>query len=120
MANSPKPGGAHRGVVKPPNEPGPGGSRASHSYLPLAGAAGPDPFPHHRGGDGRKGSAPLGGTDSPVHPPDHRFDVHTAKMPQPASVVEPGKGAIPVNPWDVAGRPDRSVSELETERPPRR
>jgi hypothetical protein len=120
MANGPKPGGACRGAVRPPNEAGPGGNRANHSYLPLAGTAGPDPFSHHSGGDCRKGSAPLGGLVCPVHPPDHRFDVGTAKMPQPPSAIEPGKGAIPVNPRDVAGRPDRAVTELEAERRPRR
>jgi hypothetical protein len=119
MANGPKPGGARRGVVQPPNEARPGGNRANNGYLPLASAAGPDLSPH-RGGDRCKGSAPLGRTASPVHPPDHRFDVDKAKMPQPPSAIEPGKGAIPVNPWDVAGRPDRAVTELDTDRPPRR
>ncbi len=119
MANLPKSGGACRGVIKPPNEAGPGGNRASNGYLPLGGTPGPVLRPRH-GGDGRKGCVPLDGTASPVRVPGRRFDVDKAKMPQPPSAIAPGKGAIPVIPWDASGRPIRAVGELDAERPPRR
>jgi hypothetical protein len=57
---------------------------------------------------------------SPVRPPDHRFNVDHAKMPQPPSATEPGRGAIPVNPWDDAGRPNRVEPEPVLPREPRR
>jgi hypothetical protein len=57
---------------------------------------------------------------SPVHPPDHRFNVNHAKMPQPPSAIEPGKGAVPVNPWDAAGRPNHVVPDPDLPREPRR
>ena len=119
MAHSPKSGGNRRGLVNPPNQAGPGGNRAGHSYLPLGGSEQPGIRPHHDGGDRRHGCVPLGGMGSPVNPPDHRFDVGTAKMPQPASAVEPGRGAIPVNPWDTAGRPSRVIAEPEIPKEPR-
>jgi hypothetical protein len=120
MAHSPKPGGTRRGVVHPPNQADPGGNRANHSYLPLGGSAHPGTPPHRDGGDRRNGCVPLGGMASPVHPPDHRFDVDTAKMPQPPSALEPGRGAIPVNPWDAAGRPNHVTAEPDIPREPRR
>ena len=120
MAQSPKPGGALRGVVKPPNEAGPGGNRACNSYLPLGGAAGPGLACDHGGGDRRRGCVPLGGMASPVHAPGHRFDVDTAKMPQPPSAIEPGKGAVPVNPWEASSRRDLGVIETEIPRESRR
>ena len=120
MAHSPKPGDARWGVVKPSNEAGAGGNRANSSYLPLGGSAGPLNASSLGGGDRHKGSVPLGGTASPILPPDHRFDVDMAKMPQPPSALEPGKGAIPVNPGDAMGRPNRAVSEPDAEKPPRR
>jgi hypothetical protein len=120
MAHSPKRGGALRGVVKPPNEAGPGGNRARNSYLPLDGTTGPRLACDHGGGDRRHGCVPLDGIASPVHPTCHRFDVETSKMPQPPSEIEPGKGAIPVSPWDAAGRPNRAAADLEILREPGR
>jgi hypothetical protein len=120
MAKSPMPESVRRGVIKPPNEAGPGGNRAANGYLPLGGSASPGIPSNLGGGDHRNGSAPLGGVASPVHIPDHRFNVDTAKMPQPASAIEPGKGAIPVNPWDAQGKPNRAVSEPDADKPPRR
>jgi hypothetical protein len=119
MAKSPTPGGVRPGVVTPPNVMGAGGSRANNGYLPLAGAKGPA-LPLNHGGGRRNGSAPLGGMASPVHLPDNRFDVGKAKMPQPPSAIEPGKGAIPVNPWDAAGQPSRALTQPDSEKPPRR
>ena len=120
MAHSVKPGGASRGVIKPPNEARPGGSRANSSYLPLVGAAAPRLACDHDGGDRRQGCVPLAGVASPVHPPDHRFDVETSKMPQPPSAIEPGKGAIPVNPWNADGRPNVVSRDSEMPRQPSR
>ena len=107
MAHSPKSGDARRGIVQPPNEDGPGGNRAHNGYLPLVGAAGPLPPGGPVCGDRRNGSFPLGEIVSPVQLPAQRFDVETAKMPQPPSAIELGRGAIPVVPWDAAGRPSR-------------
>jgi hypothetical protein len=119
MAKSPMPGGARRSHVTPPNEAGAGGNRANNGYLPLAGAKG-SVRPLNHGGDRRNGSAPLGGMASPVHLYDHRFDVSKAKMPQPPSAIEPGKGAVPVNPWDAEGEPNHALTQPDSGRPPRR
>ena len=120
MAHSPKSGDARWGVVKPSNEAGPGGNRANNSYLPLDGSAGPLPTGGPGGGDRRNGCVPLGGIASPVRLPDERFDFETAKMPQPPSAIEPGKGAIPVNPWNAAGRPNQAGPESVIPREPGR
>lgn len=119
MAHSPK-AGASRVVVKPPNEAGPCGNRASNSYAPLARTAGPHLACDHGGRNRPRGCVPLDGVASPVHPPAHHFDVETAKMPQPPSAIEPGRGAIPVDPWDTAGRPNRAAADAEIPREPRR
>lgn len=119
MAKSPMPGGARRGIVAPPNEAGAGGNRANNSYLPLAGAKA-TALPIDHGGDRSHGSAPQGGISIPVHPRDHRFDVRKAKMPQPPSAIEPGKGAIPVNPWNATGEPNHALPQPDSRRPPRR
>lgn len=113
-------GDAHRGVVKPPNGAGPGGNLANSGYLPLVGSAGPLPAAGLAVGDRRSGSFPLGRRASPVHIPGQRFDVETAKMPQPASAIEPGRGVIPVNPWNAAGQPNRAQSDSGIPRQPRR
>lgn len=52
---------------------------------------------------------------SPVQTPDHRFSVGLAKMPQPPAAVEPGKGAVPIEPFTVSGLPNRiTVPEPDT------
>lgn len=65
----------------------------------------------HRGmsSDAPKG-VPQAAT--PVVVPSARFNVATAKMPQPPSVVEPGKGAVPIMPWDSSGTPNRMGGTL--------
>ena len=120
MAKRPMPDGVRRAVVTPPNQAGPGGNRATNGYLPLGGSAGPLPPGGPGGGDRRNGCVPLGGIASPVHLPVDRFDVETAKMPQPPSAIEPGKGAIPVNPWNAAGRPNHAVPSSVIPREPGR
>lgn len=90
------------------------------------------PLPNEMLRNGDPGSSsPLGKTAGNVHPPnamihagipnngfmpmtkqasqvkgsneDLKFNVANAKMPQPPSVVDPGKGAIPVNPFQSSG-----------------
>jgi hypothetical protein len=119
MAHSPKPGATRRGVVNPPNQVSPGGNRANNGYLPLVGSTHSDVPPHQVGGDRRNGCFPLGGMPSPVRLPDHRFNVDHAKMPQPPSAIEPGRGAIPVNPWEPSGQPSRVIAEPEIPKEPR-
>jgi hypothetical protein len=103
--------------VKPANQEGPGGNCRNNGYLPLSFGMG-DVRPSNLGwgGDRRGGSNPLGGSASPVVPPNHRFDVGLAKMPQPESAVEPGKGAVPVNPWDSMGQPAKSMPTADMPR----
>jgi len=87
-----------RGVVKPSNDEmkAPIGSSAG-----LGREASPvDPPNEARGGDWRAGSYPLAGGASPVNPPNNmggdRRGFSSDNMP--ATAVEPGKGAVPVNP----------------------
>lgn len=109
-----------RDVVKPANKPGRAGARANNSFLPLAGDP-PDAHPSNETGargDRRGGSADLTPLASPVRTPDHRFNVENAKMPQPPSAFEPGKGAVPVNPF-VPGGPgiNRAYPEADMAKP---
>ena len=121
MARTPVSGGAERGVVRPPNQAGAAGSGAKNSYLPLDRKNGcVKPSDYGAGGDRRGGSADLAGQPSPVTPPNHRFDVGMAKMPQPPSAIEPGKGAVPVTPWSPTGQPNRAIPEPDTPRQPRK
>lgn len=117
MANDPLiPGGVARGVVRPANNE-PGGARANNGYLALQRVNGDVAAPNRTGGDRRGGTADLAGQASPVQPPNHRFDVGTARMSQPPSAVEPGQGAVPVNPWDAMGRPNRAATEPDMATP---
>jgi hypothetical protein len=99
-------GQVQRGVVKGSNKEGRGGDDRNNGFLPLSGGAstvhGPNQGP---GGDKRGGSFPLGGGAPMVKPPDHRFNVGDAQMPQPAATVEPGTGVVPVNPFLPSGVP---------------
>ena len=97
-------GSVQRGVVRGSNKEGPGGDGRNNGFLPLGGGA-PTVRPANNG-DKRAGSFPLGGGASPINPPNaKRFDVGMVEMPQPASAIEPGKGAIPVNPFLPGGSP---------------
>lgn len=92
-----------RHVVKP--GPATTGNRKANGFLPLTGgpsAVHPANEPGARG-DRRGGSADLRPLASPVRVPDHRFNVDDAKMPQPPSAVEPGRGAVPVIPFIPGG-----------------
>ena len=85
--------------------PGPAGNMKNNGFLGLGGGAGSvNPPNTGAGGDHRAGSFPLGGSGSPVNPPNNRrFSVGDVEMPQPASAIEPGKGAVPVNPFLPGG-----------------
>jgi len=98
-----------RDVVKAPNETDLGSAahrdRRANGYMPLTESASPvkpsnEPGP---GGDRRGGSANLAGQASPIKTPDHRFNLEDAKMPQPPSAFEPGKGSVPVQPFVPGG-----------------
>jgi hypothetical protein len=94
-----------RNVVKPANEPGRRGARAENSFLPLVGGP-PAVHPSNESGakgDRLGGSANLAERASPVKLPDHRFRLDDAQMPQPGAAVEPGRGAVPVNPFVPGG-----------------
>lgn len=98
-------GQVQRGVVKGSNDQGRGGDHRANGYLPLAGGAGsvhPANMPG-AGGDRRGGSFPLSGGAPMIAPAQHRFNVDEVQMAQPASAIEPGKGAIPVNPFLPGG-----------------
>jgi hypothetical protein len=106
------PTGVARGVCQPPNETHKGDRRAN-GYLPLAGGAPTvhDPNAHLHNGD-RGMSAPMTTEHGVVQRPDHTFNVNQVKMPQPASAVQPGHGAIPVNPFQVPGGPMGNAAVL--------
>jgi hypothetical protein len=119
MANSSRSAPRRGGAVAPPNRPDAAGNRAQNGYLPLVGTRGPV-VPHAPDGHRPEGSTPRMKMPSPVHPPDHRFDVGKAKMPQPPSAIEPGKGAIPVTPWDSDGQPNQAGPVQDIPRSPKR
>lgn len=51
-------------------------------------------------------------------PPDHRFNVANARMPQPPAPVTPGDGAVPISPWNEHGTPNLiAVPVPDTARP---
>jgi hypothetical protein len=90
-----------RNVVKPPNQEFQGLS-ATRSHTPRASVPvtrGPNSKLH--AGDAG-GSADLTRQQSPVVLPSHRFNVDDARMPQPPAAIEPGKGAVPVDPSAAA------------------
>jgi hypothetical protein len=97
-------GQVQRGVVKGSNKEGLGGDGRTNGFMPLSGGASTvQPSNMGMGGDKRSGSFPLSGGTPMVKPPEHRFNVSDVQMPQPASAIEPGKGAIPVNPFLPSG-----------------
>ena len=95
-----------RGVVKPPNESDFKGDCRTNGFLPLSGAGAPvaalnlSRFMHGDAG----GSADLARHASPVIPGNAQFAAgDPGYTPQPDSAVEPGKGAVPVNPFLASG-----------------
>jgi hypothetical protein len=94
-----------RGVVTPPNEDKFKRNRRANGSLPLTEAAG-DVCPSNerlRAGSAG-GSADLARMQSAVAPLNRPGPpVGTSGVVQVPSAVEPGKGAIPVNPFLVSG-----------------
>jgi hypothetical protein len=87
-----------RGVLQPPNQEHRGDRRAN-GFVPLMDTPGViHPFDGQQGGDRRNGTSLLNSEPSPVHPPDHRFHVDGLIMREDPCAVEPGRGAIPVEP----------------------
>ena len=98
-----------RGVVKGSNMESPAGNMKNNGFLPLGGGAGTvHPSNMGLGGDKRYGSFPLSASGAGITPPNHRFDVGKVDMPDSRSAVEPGKGAVPVNPFLPGGAAARS------------
>lgn len=62
-----------------------------------------------RGNAGHSSQPITGPRPAAVAPtiPSNRFQVPDAKMAQPGSAVEPGRGAIPVQPFQTNGLPNR-------------
>jgi hypothetical protein len=83
-------------------------NRANNGFLPLTKGASPVNPPNNAAGDRRGGSSSLAGAASPVNPPnDGRFANGDKGTSGPASAnpsaMEPGRGAVPVNPFLVSG-----------------
>jgi hypothetical protein len=82
-----------------------------NGFMPLARGASPITRNEGAGGDRKMGSYPLGGGASPINPPDRLGDRRgyssDAEMP---AAVEPGRGAVPVNPFLAGGGVARSES----------
>lgn len=99
-----------RKVVTPPNEEikGTAGNRKNGSFAqPKSASPAHPPNDPHQGGDHRKnGFMSLAGQANPINPPNHRFTPH--RMAQPQSANKPGKGAIPIRPFNNAGMPNLS------------
>ena len=87
-----------RGVVKPPNQELQG-LAAIRSHAPRAGMAA---TPEHKTVL-QGGSADLTRQPSPVAPPSTFFNVDNARMAQPPSAIDPGKGEVPINPFLASG-----------------
>jgi hypothetical protein len=98
---------SQRSVVKPPNMSGFKGDARTNGFLSLSGAGSPVSAPNlsrFLHGDAG-GSADLARRTSPVSPTTSTLvDGDPGYTLQPDSAVEPGKGAVPVNPF-VASRP---------------
>jgi hypothetical protein len=94
MATTPVPGGVERNVVQPIPY-GPGADRRENGFDSLASHASECDPPNQHIRDSQRGVVSLAGSIGAVQPPNHVFDVGMAKMPQPQSVVEYGKGMVP-------------------------
>ena len=99
-----------RGVVKGSNMESPAGNMKNNGFLPLGGGAGTvHPSNQGPGGDKRSGSFPLSASGPGITPPNHRFAVGQVGMPDQPFPAEPGKGAVPVNPFLPGGAAARSL-----------
>ena len=101
-----------RGGVKPANIPGAAGDRRNNGFLPLSGqAATVHPSNRGPGGDRRDGSFPLGGGAPAIRDDQKRFNVDEVLAAQKPMdwPMEPGKGAVPVNPFMPGGAAARAT-----------
>jgi hypothetical protein len=91
-----------RGVVKPPNQQLQGLAATRSAVPPVAVPQLRSPNSALQAGD-PGGSANLTRHASAVAPINQRFNVDHARMPQPQSAIEPGRGDIPINPFLASG-----------------
>ena len=99
-----------RGVVKGSNKEGPGGDDRNNGFLGLSGGASTvHPANQAMGGDRRNGSFPLAGGAPAIQRNMERFNVDQVGMPDQPFPDEPGKGAVPVNPFLPGGAAARSL-----------
>jgi hypothetical protein len=91
-----------RGVINPPNQ-GLQGLDANRSHHRSPDEAPPRPSSATANGNAPGGSADLSKVVSQVVLPSHRFSVDTVFAPPAPAAVEPGKGAVPVNPFLASG-----------------
>ncbi|HEV3343939.1 MAG TPA: hypothetical protein VG125_26430 [Pirellulales bacterium] len=91
-------------ALRAPNEGKFSSNKAANSYNPLSRSASPVNPPNDAAGDRRGGTASLAGGMSPVKPPNARLkDGDTGATPHAGAAMQPGKGAVPVNPFGVSG-----------------
>jgi hypothetical protein len=99
-----------RGVVRGSNKPTTGGDDRKNGFLPLSGgAATVHPSNMGPGGDKRGGSFPLSGGAPAIQRNAERFNVDQVGMPDQPWPDQPGKGAVPVNPFLPGGAAARSL-----------
>ena len=91
-----------RGVVKPPNQELQG-LAATRSHAPSTGSPAFSGSNSSLHSSDPGGSADLTRQASPVAPVSVRFNVENACMAQPPAAIEPGKSAVPVNPFLASG-----------------
>jgi hypothetical protein len=96
---------AERGVVQPSNIQGPMGNRANNGSVPLTRSASmvePANAKLKDGDPGGAGAMPRVAGDIPL--PNHRFSVDNVGNSQYNDFpVQPGQGAVPVNPFLASG-----------------
>jgi hypothetical protein len=95
-----------RGIVKPPNETDFKGDCRTNGFLPLSAAGSPITAPNlSRFSQGvAGGSADLARHASPIVPANAKLVAgDPGYTPECGSAVEPGKGAVPVNPVLASG-----------------
>jgi hypothetical protein len=108
-------GPVQHNVVTPPNQNLIGLSRNRGMGEAFATGPADTDTPNYRGtfaDGGPGGSGPLTRMASQVQGPNHRFNVANAGMSQPPSTSDPGKGAVPVEPFTPLGRPATTNSPL--------
>jgi len=99
-----------RNVVKGSNQEGPGGDKRNNGFMGLGGSGSTvRPANEGPGGDKRNGSFPLSGGAPAIQRNMERFNVDQVGMPDQPFPDQPGKGAVPVNPFLPGGAAARSL-----------